>query len=530
MNKKFFSCFFILALLAADNANTQQTNSRPNILFVMSDDHAAEAIGIYKSRLASLNPTPNIDRMAKESMVFTAAYCNNSICTPARASILTGQYSQTNGSLILEDPLPPERQYLPMEMKKLGYSTAIIGKWHLVAEPAAFDYYKILNGQGTYFDPDFFVKGMGTFPKNIVNYKGHSEDVITDQTLEYLKNRDKTKPFFLAMQYKSPHDNFEFAPRYADYLKDVEIPEPASLYDQPNFGSEATRGKNDSLRNVIGTSVSSRHPFRNYVQFFKIDTIHNSQKEATHLAYQEYLKRYLRCVKGIDDNIQRIFDYLKANDLWNNTIIIYTSDQGFMLGEHDYIDKRWMYEPSMQIPFIVHYPKLIKKYSENKLLINNTDIAPTLIEMAGGKKPAYMQGESFASLLKTGKNPKNWRDRTYYRYWMHLTHHDIPAHFGIRSQRYKLIFYYGLPYKPNDMGKKSIGWAPTDLIRQTPAAWEFYDLAKDPNEVVNQYNNPRYKKIIQKMKAQLIETRKQLNETDKKYPHIQAVIDKNWNK
>src|SRR5690606_32554217 len=168
---------------------------------------------------------------------------------------------------------------------------------------------------------------------------------------------DKSTPFFLALQYKAPHDNFEFAPRYADYLKDSIIPEPESLYSQPFFGSEATRGKNDSLRNRIGTSVSNRHPFRSYVQFFKIDTINNTPKEVTHLAYQEYLKRYLRCVKGIDDNIQRVFDYLKENNLWENTIIIYTSDQGFMLGEHDYIDKRWMYEPSMQIPLIVHYPE-----------------------------------------------------------------------------------------------------------------------------------------------------------------------------
>lgn len=529
MTRKFFSCFIILILFATASLNAQQRSSKPNILYIMSDDHAAEAIGIYKSRLAKLNPTPNIDKLAKKSMVFKAAYCNNSICTPARASVLTGQYSQTNGSLVLEDPLPPERQYLPKEMKKLGYSTAIVGKWHLVAEPAAFDYYKVLNGQGTYFDPEMLVRGKEPFPKNKVNYKGHESDIVTDQALDYLSGLNKSKPFFLALHYKAPHDNFEFAPRYANYLQDTEIPEPESLYDQPHFGSQATRGKNDSLRNRIGTSVSNRNPFRSYAQFFKIDTINNSPKEVAHLAYQEYLKRYLKCVKGIDDNIQRVFDYLKANNLWENTIIVYTSDQGFMLGEHDYIDKRWMYEPSMQIPFIVHYPRLIKKHSETDLLINNTDIAPTLIEMAGGKKPSYMQGESFASLLKTGKEPKTWRDRTYYRYWMHLVHHDVPAHFGIRSDRYKLIFYYGLPYKLEDIGKRALGTAPANLIRQTPAAWEFYDLKKDPEEVVNLYNDPKYKKIIDKMKSQLLQTRKQLNETDKKYPHIEEVINEKWN-
>jgi uncharacterized sulfatase len=224
--------------------------------------------------------------------------------------------------------------------------------------------------------------------------RGHSSDVITDITIDYLKSLDRTKPFFNMHHYKTPHDMFEFAPRYSDYLENVEIPEPASMYSQPDFGSEATRGRNDSLINYIGTSISPRHMYRGYVDVY-VDDPDLPEKEATHQAYQTYLKHYLRCVKGVDDNLGRLFDFLREQGMWENTVIIYTRDEGMMLGEHDYIDKRWMYEESMRMPFLVHYLEGIKPGSRSDLLINKTDYAPTMIELAGGTVPEYMQGLSF---------------------------------------------------------------------------------------------------------------------------------------
>ena len=516
---------FVFALLPETHAA-----DKPNILYIMSDDHTSQAIGAYGGRLAKLNPTPTIDKLAAEGMRFDRVFCTNSICTPSRATILTGQYSQTNGVTDLNGVLPPERQYLPQEMKKAGYLTAMIGKWHLEAEPASFDYYNVLPGQGKYFDPDFVAQGDKDWPKNLVKHEGYVSDVITDIGLDWLEKRDKSKPFFLMLHHKAPHDMFEFAPRYADYLKDTEIPEPDNLYDQPaaGFGSVATRGENDSLVHRIGTSVSKRHPVRNYGMDFNISP-GLEEHEYTHQAYQEYLKRYLRCAKSVDDNLARLFDYLKKNGLLDNTIIIYTSDQGMMLGEHDYIDKRWMYEESMRMPFIMRYPPLIKAGSVNTDLINNTDFAPTMLTLAGAQPPTQMQGHSFTAALE-GKPLTNWRTATYYRYWMHLMHHDNPAHFGIRTADHKLIFYYGRPESETTNGKLSMPWKKGESykIEPTPPAWEFYDLRSDPNENHNEYANPKYAETIRELKAELKRQREELHETDESRQHIQKVIEEHW--
>ena len=519
---------FIAILTLLLSACHSPENKKPNILFIMSDDHTSQAFGIYNSRLANLNPTPTLDKLGKNGIIFNNAFCTNSICTPSRATIMTGQYSQANGVLDLDGTLDGPRQYLPKEMKNLGYETAIIGKWHLVKEPVAFDHYEVLPVQGKYFDPVFRLQGEKPWPENTVEYKGHSTDIITDLSIKWLKSRTSEKPFFLMHHYKAPHDDFEFAPRYADYLADVEIPEPESLYTQPNFGSEATRGKNDSLIHRIGTSIGRRHPIRNYADDYNVpDSL--TVDEAKHAAYQEYLKRYLRCVKGVDDNLARLFKYLEETGQMDNTIIIYTGDQGFMLGEHDYMDKRWMYDESMRMPLIMHYPKGIRPGQRADLLVNNSDFAPTMIELAGGKTPEYMQGYSLKSLLLDGKTPENWRKETYYRYWMHMMHHDNPAHFGIRTKDYKLIFYYGLPYNQEVLGTPSMPWKENSFtIAQTPAAWEFYDLRKDPKEVNNVYNDPEYAEIISDLKNRLKQNREALDETDKNFPHIQQVIDEFW--
>jgi len=249
------------------------------------------------------------------------------------------------------------------------------------------------------------------------------------------------------------------------------------------------------------------------------------------LAYQEYLKRYLRCVKGVDDNVKRIFDYLEAEGILDNTIIIYTGDQGFMLGEHDYIDKRWMYEQSQRMPFLVRYPKKIEAGSRTNAMVNNTDFAPTMIDMAGGKVPEYMQGSSFKSIIETGEEPEGWKQDTYYRYWMHMAHkHNNPAHFGIRTKEYKLIFYYGRDYKVRN--NEASEWAHnpasmSDFV--TPVAWEFYDLKNDPDEMDNRYNDKRYATIIAGLKTRLKELREEVKEEDSKYPEIDKVVKENWN-
>lgn len=365
----------------------------------------------------------------------------------------------------------------------------------------------------------------------VIHKKGHSSDVVTDVSLEWLENgRDKSKPFFLMHHFKAPHDLFEYAKRYENYLADVEIPEPVNLYDQPGpyFGSVATRGNN------FGSSVSGRTK-KGYARKWAKDIAKMTdgktltEKEKTHEAYQLYLKKYLRCVKGIDDNLQRILDYLGKNNLMDNTVIVYTSDQGMCLGEHDFIDKRWMYEESIHMPFIVHYPPLVKKGARNDWLLNNTDFTPTLLELAGVERPDYMQGHSVVGALKGQAEPKDWRTATYYRYWMHMAHHRNPAHFGIRTKRYKLIFFYGTDYTDIYKGKSVTKYGGNRFAPDTPVAWELYDLDRDPNEMHNRYADPEYKEIIQTLKGELATQRLDLGDTDKVYPRIRKIVQENWN-
>lgn len=546
LNKIIYFPMILLSglLLSCGGATVkkQAIEKQPNIIYIMADDHTTQGFGVYGSRLASLNPTPTIDRIAKEGILFENAFCTNSICTPSRATIMTGQYGQVNDVRDLGGILPVDRQYLAHEIKKLGYTTAIVGKWHLKEAPDAFDYYNVLPGQGDYHNPTLysneetgekktirFEKGLSR-EVNATTYKGHSSDVITDKSLEWLESkRDKTKPFFLMHHFKAPHDFFEHAKRYANYLADTEIPEPASLWDNTGNGSIATRGYNDSMMDTIGSSVGHRNIIRNMGMHMNIDP-NIPDPEYKKLAYQEYLKRYLRCVKGVDDNVKRLFDYLEKEDLMDNTIIIYTGDQGFMLGEHDYIDKRWMYEESMRMPFLVRYPKMIKAGTKTDAIINNTDFAPTIIELAGGNTPEYMQGSSFKEILETSKEPEGWKQETYYRYWMHMAHkHSNPAHFGIRTKEYKLIFFYARDYKQRN--NKAQKWAhhPSSLsFLETPVAWEFYDLQKDPKEMANKYNDPAYANIIKDLKVRLKNLRTEVKESDTQYPAIQKSIDEHW--
>ena len=495
-----------LAIPECVNATQQPKRKRPNILFIMSDDHCYQAIGAYGSRLAKLNPTPTIDRLANEGILLDNCFCTNSICTPSRACIMTGQYSAVNGVYDLGGRLSPEHQYLAIEMKKAGYQTAAIGKWHLKTEPN-FDYYKVLPGQGSYMNPTFKEKGKGT-----VKMQGHSSDCITDSVLDYLKGRDKTKPFFLKYHFKAPHDMFQNAPRYESYLADVDIPEPESLWDNKNNGSIATRGYKDELLRYIGTSIGRRNIRRNYTQNWAKDPA-LSDDEAKRQAYQTYLKKFLRCVKGVDDNLKRVIDYLKKEGICDNTVIMYTGDQGFMLGEHDYQDKRWAYEESLRMPFIVRFPKTIKVGTRTDAIVENVDFGPTMLDFAGLATPQYMHGRSFRSILETGREPRDWKHAAYYHYWMHMAHHDNPAHIAIRTKRYKLIMFYGTSQNKS--------------MPKTPPGWELYDLKNDPYEMNNLYDDPKYKGIIAQLKQQLKTLRSRYGEDDPKFA-FNKVIDEFW--
>ncbi|MCA8994481.1 MAG: sulfatase [Planctomycetaceae bacterium] len=519
MRASIFLCLLIMssAAMAAD---------RPNILYIMSDDHAAHAISAYGSRLAKIAPTPNLDRLAREGALLTNVFCTNSICSPSRACVLTGQYDHVNGAFDLAGDVPPGKQMLAIQMKLAGYQTAMIGKWHLKDEPADFDYYCVLPGQGNYHSPEFLIRGDKPFGKNIIKFPDeHSTDVITNLTLNWLKTgREAGKPFFLMHHYRAPHDYFESAERYESYLADVEIPEPDSLWTRdPKFGSIATRGANDELIPHIGTSIGGRNPRRSYLGDLpalypkefpeNFDPANYSDEENTRMAYNAYLRKFLRCVKGIDDNLGRLFAYLEETGQLDNTLIIYSADQGFMLGEHDYQDKRWMYEESQRMPFLMRYPKSIPAGQRLDAVVENVDFAPTMLDFAGAEIPDSVQGRSFKSLLETGTEPSDWKQAAYYRYWMHMVHHDNPAHIGIRTKTHKLIYYYGCNY---------------DGGYQTPPGWELYDLANDPHETRNLYEDPEQTALVDHLKRQLAELRTEVGDDGTHFPECEKIVQEFW--
>ena len=440
--------------------------------------------------------------------------------------------------------LPGSKQYLIHEMNRAGYQTALVGKWHLRSTPDAFNWYYVLPAQGHYFNPFLYNNqndGESTvqrfdsrLSKTVTgrSYEGHSTDVITDLALKWFREvRKRDKPFLFMLQYKAPHDMYQYAPRYNQYLEGVDFPEPENLWKQGAWGSVATRGKNDSLRHIIGSSIGRRNEIRSLGKDLKIDeTLDDAQFKRA--AYNEYMRRYFRCVKGVDDNLGRLFDYLEKEGLMDNTVIIYTSDQGQILGEHDFQDKRWMYEESIRMPLLIRYPKMIKGGSRCSWLCNNTDLAPTILDLAGIEEPVYMQGKSFKAALLGKEKPSEWRKATYYRYWMHMAHHhNVPADFGIRTSRYKLIFFYGSDFMVDtNLQNMDAARDGNRYWKNTPIGWELYDLQNDPHENVNVYNNPAYKKVIVELKEQLKKSRKEVGEIDDAYyPQIQRIINDNWN-
>ena len=486
----------ILACKSSSSAVTVKTASkRPNIVFIMADDHAVSAISAYQDWLAEIAPTPNIDRIANEGMLMTRTFNTNSICGPSRAAILTGKYSHVSGFFKNEKggDFDGSQMTFPKLFQKSGYQTAVIGKWHLGTSPTGFDYSKVMinwGGQGTYFNPVFLENGKDT----IVEKKRHSTAQVAHDAMKWIgEGRDKDKPFMLMYQFKAPHRPWEPAEEFKELFTDGDLPHPANFNDDYK-GRKAASEQWMEIENHMNRrdlkvappkGLSRRegnayYSFGNKGQFWTPnDTLQGAALK--NWKYQAYIKDYLRCVAGVDKAVGQMLDYLKANDLLDNTVIVYTSDQGFYLGEHGWFDKRWMYEESFKMPFMIRYPELIKPKSVNSDLLLNIDFAPTLLDLAGIAVPEEMQGTSFKPLLEANKKVAT-RDAVYYHYYEFPKWHNVQPHYGVRTDRYKLIHYY---YNMDE--------------------WELFDLKKDPNEMVNLYGNSGTKKLTQKLKNKIKE-------------------------
>jgi arylsulfatase A-like enzyme len=521
-------CLAVLTLFVARNVLAAE---RPNILFIMSDDHACNAISAYGGRLAKVAPTPNIDRIGREGMRLEKCYVTNSICTPSRAVILSGQHSHINTVRTLNDAFPGPDSGTPNVadiLRRSGYQTTLIGKWHLRSAPWGFDYWKVGPGQGQYHDPVFVASTDGVEysqrpPKGAKQIPGYYTDLITDYAIEWLDQRDTNKPFFMMLHHKAPHGKWEPAERHKDYLANVEIPEPASLWEDFTHRSEATR--------TMGTSITGRLTGRRSMvddvqkpdwPAGSVDMTGMNSVEKGKAAYQKYLHDYLGCVKAVDENVGRVLDYLDNTGLAKNTLVIYTADQGMFLGEHDYFDKRWIYEECFRMPFFARLPGVIPASTvDESHLCSNLDFAQTLLDFADVSDAAEvekMQGMTLRPVLSR-QQPTKWRDAVYYRYWMHLAHHHIPGHYGVRDDRYKLVFIHGLPLDAS-LGKGDFS--------ATTAGWELYDLQTDPAETNNVYGKPEYKDVTQRLKTRLLELKDQYDDRDEDYPELMQVRAAHW--
>ena len=493
--------------LSCSSSGREGGSTLPNILFIMSDDHSAQAWGLYGTHLDAVAATPHIRRLAQEGCLLLNCFCTNSICVPSRASILTGQYSHRNGVYTLSEALDPEAESVAKRLQGSGYQTAVIGKWHLKTRPAGFDYYNVLPGQGRYHDP--VLRSADNWDEG-TEHSGFSTDVITDLSLEWLKNHDQKRPFFLLCHFKATHEPFAYAPRFAELFQEEDLPEPDSLYEGgPNPSGRTFSGQ---MLEILGQryveNLNNRYPGGSF------DLEGLGPRAARSKIYQKFIKDYLRGVAWINENIGRLLSYLDREGLTRDTVVIYTSDQGYFLGEHGFFDKRIMYEESLRMPFVIRYPREIDPGSLINDLILNVDFAPLLLDYAGVPVPDWMQGSSFKANLQA-RTPTAWRRSMYYRYWLHQV--QRPAHFGIRTERYKLIFFYGAPLGMPGAHKES-----------TPPSWEFYDLHSDPSETRNAYGDPQYQGVIRDLKSQLKKLRQDLGDTDANSPLMQAILAVHW--
>lgn len=481
---------------------TQNKKKRPpNILYIMADDHASAAISAYGSWLKDTAPTPNLDRLAKEGMLFTNCLVTNSICTPVRAVVLTGQYSHKNGVYTLSDSFDVRRITIAHLLSALGYQTALFGKWHLGTDPQGFDHWNMLTnpngrpGQGRYHDPIMRAKGE----EKTQVHKGYSTDVITDLSIAWLKQRDKNKPFFLMTHYKAPHRQWDPAERFWVKFKDKKIPEPKTLLD--TYENRHVSSKNAKMK--IGQDMTpSDLGMKEFPKGLK-------GLELRRWAYQWYMRRYLSCITAVDENVGRLLDYLDDEGIENETIVIYTSDQGFFLGEHGWYDKRFIYEPCLTTPLIVRYPGHVPAGKTNTDMVLNVDYAPTILDYAGAKMPKNMDGKSIRPLLE-GKTPPDWRTAMYYRYYMHLAHHYVPAHYGIRDNRYTMVYFYSEP-TITDNGKEI--FMKGSLKKSTPTGWELFDRQKDPHQIRNVYHDPEYAEVVRRLTSEMRRLQSEVHDT-----------------
>jgi N-acetylglucosamine-6-sulfatase len=488
---------------AKDKSNvteTKATAQRPNILFLFSDDHAIKSISAYGGPLADVAPTPSIDQLARQGAVFLNSFCANSICGPSRATILTGKHSHKNGFMRNTGKGMDQTQWtVAKELQANGYNTAVIGKWHLKTTPVGFDHWEIFPGQGSYYNP-VFVQQDGSNKR----FEGYATDLTTDKAINWLDSRDDNKPFFLMCQHKAPHRTFAPALRHLDAFNGVQIPEPETLFDDyANRSSTLARNQMEIDRHFdwaydakvrknergdvvlpkpdrYGTPEYNRMTNQQkqvwdahfgpqnqaFLADFKAGKL--SHQEIVRWKYQRYMKNYLATVKAVDESVGRMLKYLDDNGLAENTIVIYSSDQGFFLGEHGWYDKRWMFEESFRMPFLVRWPGVVKPQSQPTELIQNIDYAPTFLEMAGLSVPAEIQGNSLVPIMNG--TVKKWRESLYYAYY-EFGEHAVPQHFGVRSMTHKLFFF--------------------------PATneWNMFDLTNDPQEMVNVHNQPKYKRV-----------------------------------
>ena len=496
-----------LFLLISSSSLAQQ---RPNIIYMMSDDHDADAISAYNKRFIS---TPNIDRLAKEGMIFTRHFVANSICGPVRATLLTGQHSHKNGMKDNRTRFDSSKLTMPKIFQQNGYQTALVGKWHLHSYPTGFDYWKILPGQGLYVEPRFIsMKG------DTSTYHGYATDVISDEAIKWLDSRDRSKPFVLHIHHKAPHRYFLAPLKYIRQFHSKKFPEPSTLYTDtaghgtawrlqtmsilhnmrlcsdlkvdPKFLVDLPEYKPDSAEIAYYNAIFNRIPEPDRSSIKKIyeergkllQDLRPQGKELLKYKYQWYMQDYMACVASIDENIGRVLDYLDKTNLTSNTLVIYNGDQGMYLGENGWFDKRWMYDVSMQAPMLMRWPGKIKPGSVNTNMTQVIDYAPTMLDAAGIKVPASMQGLSLVPSM-TGKQKILPRNNLYYHFYEFKADHTVLQHLGVRGERYKLIYFY------------------------TVNEWELYDLKTDPQEQKNLIRSTAHQKIFLQMKGELIKLR-----------------------
>ena len=467
--------------------------TRPNIVFIFSDDHSTQAIGAYGGRLSEFckkqGVTPNIDRLAAQGGLFVNSFCGNSICSPSRAAVLSGLHAHANGVRGLSQGITPGTWTFPLSLGEAGYQTSVFGKWHLASNPT-YETWQILPGQGTYENPTFETS------KGKKNIQGYATDVITDLSLDWLAKRDKTKPFFLAVHHKAPHQSWIPPQRTAGWLDDVTIPEPSNLFDDfanrasPAGAQKRSIGDHIQLKRdlKVGPDVAkdARYAARN------ADYEKNKPEgdALTRWKYQQFVKDYLKCVRGVDDSVGRILEALDKAGLAENTIVIYSSDQGYFLGEHGWMDKRWIYEESLGMPFIIRWPGVVKPGSRFTELIQNIDYAPTFLEMTGSKPKEGLHGQSFVPVLR-GNTPPDWRKSVYYHYY---GSGGVPLHYGVRSENYTLAYY------------------------PETKEWELFDLKKDRQEMKSVAADPAYASTFAEMQQDLSRLREQYKDNEDKAP------------